>query len=49
VAADALTCAADGVLLRDTADTREVDGVTWRRVATPAGVEGWASEEFLNR
>ena len=48
-AADALTCAADGVLLHDTGDTREVDGVTWRRVVTPAGVEGWANSQYLER
>jgi hypothetical protein len=47
--ADVLACAADGVLLRDTGESREVDGATWRRVATPAGIEGWASEEFLER
>jgi hypothetical protein len=47
--ADALTCAADGVLLRDTGETREVGGVTWRRVLTPAGVEGWASSQYLER
>jgi hypothetical protein len=49
IAADALTCAADGVLLRDTGETREVEGVTWCRVVTPAGVEGWASAQYLER
>jgi hypothetical protein len=49
MAADALTCAADGVLLRDTGETREVEGVTWCRVVTPAGVEGWASAQYLER
>ena len=44
-----LACAADGVLLRDTGETREVDGATWRRVVTPAGVDGWASSQFLER
>jgi len=44
-----LACAADGVLLRDTGETREVDGATWRRVVTPSGVEGWASSQFLER
>jgi hypothetical protein len=38
-------CAADSVLLTDLGETR--DG--WARVRTPAGVEGWASEEFLAR
>jgi hypothetical protein len=46
-AADVLTCAADGVLLRDTGEKREVDGTTWRRVVTPAGVEGWADSQYL--
>ena len=44
-----LACAADGVLLRDTGETREVDGATWARVVTPAGVEGWANSQFLER
>jgi hypothetical protein len=47
--AAALTCAADGVLLRDAGETREVDSATWRRVVTPAGEEGWASSQFLER
>jgi hypothetical protein len=46
-AAAVLACAADGVLLRDAGETREVGGVTWRRVVTPAGVEGWANSQFL--
>jgi hypothetical protein len=49
MAAPVLACAADGVLLRDTSETREADGATWRRVVTPAGVEGWASSQFLER
>ena len=48
-AAAGLACAADGVLLQDTGETREVDGTTWRRVVTPAGVEGWASSQYLER
>jgi len=42
-----IACAADDVLVRDTGDTREVDGVIWLRVVTPAGVEGWASTQYL--
>ena len=49
MAADALTCAADDVLLRDTGETREAEGATWRRVVTPAGVEGWANSQYLER
>ncbi len=47
MAADALACAADGVLLRDTGETQQADGTTWRRVMTPAGAEGWASSQYL--
>lgn len=47
MASDVLACAADGVLLRDTGDTREFDGATWRRAVTPAGGEGWASTRYL--
>ena len=49
MAAPVLACGADGVLLRDAGESREVDGATWRRVVTPAGVEGWASSQFLER
>jgi len=42
-----VACAADGVLLRDTGETREVDGAIWLRVVTPASVEGWASTQYL--
>ena len=48
-------CYADGVLLKDLGDTREVDGETWVHVWTTApigeweGREGWASAEFLER
>jgi len=37
------------VLLRDTGETRDADGGAWRRVLTPAGVEGWASAQYLER
>ena len=47
--ASALTCAADGVLLRDTGETQEIDGVAWLRVVTSAGAEGWASSQYLER
>jgi len=49
VAAGVVACAADGVLLRDTGEAREVDGGAWLRVVTPAGTEGWASAEYLER
>ena len=45
-----IDCFAAGVLLRDLNESRLGDGQTvqtWRRVATPAGDEGWASGEFL--
>lgn len=44
-----LTCAADGVLLRDSGETRLWGDTVWLRVATPAGVEGWASTQYLER
>ncbi len=44
-----LNCAADGVLLRDMNETREGSGSEWLRVATPAGIAGWASTAFLER
>jgi hypothetical protein len=44
-----LACAADGVLLQDTGETREADGTTWLHVVTPAGVEGWASSQYLEQ
>ena len=47
--APVLACAADDVLLKDTGDTREVDGAIWQRVVTPAGLEGWASSQYLER
>jgi hypothetical protein len=45
----ALDCAAEGVLLRDLREFADVAGVTWLRVATPAGLEGWASTQYLER
>jgi hypothetical protein len=48
-AGQALDCAADGVLLRDLGETADVSGVAWLRVATPAGLEGWASTQYLER
>lgn len=47
IAAEVLACAADGVLLRDMGETQEIDGMTWLRVVTPAGAEGWASRQYL--
>lgn len=47
MATQVLACAAAGVLLRDMGETQEVDGMTWLRVVTPAGVEGWASTQYL--
>lgn len=44
-----LDCLADGVLVRDSADVSQADGMTWAHVTTPAGVEGWVSTEYLER
>lgn len=46
---ESLYCAADGVLLRDNGETITVDGLDWLSVTTPAGIQGWASTEFLER
>jgi hypothetical protein len=44
-----LVCLADNVLVRDLAEVSTPDGMTWARVVTPAGVEGWAAAEYLER
>jgi hypothetical protein len=46
---DVLTCAADGVLLRANDQTTTADGLEWLRVTSPAGQQGWASTQFLER
>ena len=48
-AGQVLACEADGMLLRDLGQTAKADAVMWLRVATPAGVEGWASTQYLER
>jgi hypothetical protein len=47
--AGVLDCAAEGVLLRDLGQGADIAGTTWLRVATPAGIEGWASTQYLER
>jgi Bacterial SH3 domain. len=42
---EVLTCAVDGVLLRDTGQTNG----DWVSVMTPGGTQGWASAAFLER
>lgn len=50
IGAASLACYRDGVLLGNFfGDTTEADDVTWLKVATPDGREGWASAEFLVR
>lgn len=49
MSAPIVRCLVDGVLLRDMGETAAADGVTWLKVATPDGREGWASTEFLER
>ena len=46
-AAEDLACMVERVLLTDLAEASEVDGATWHRVRTPAGVEGWADSRYL--
>ena len=48
--ATVIDCFVAGVLLRDLDESQPGDGQvvqTWRRVRTPAGDDGWASDEFL--
>jgi hypothetical protein len=47
--AAALDRAAEGVFLVDRGQTAESEGIIWLRVATPNGVEGWASTQYLER
>ena len=42
-----LACVTERVLLQDQGDVVTDDGVTWREVRTPAGVEGWADGGYL--
>ena len=42
-----LTCVAQHVLLQDQGEAVEVDGTTWRKAKTPAGVTGWADGRYL--
>ena len=43
-----LDCMAEGVLLQDQGgDVITDDGVTWLKVRTPAGIEGWSSSRYL--
>ena len=49
IEAPVVGCYASGVLLADLNESDEVDGAVWRKVATPPGLQGWASDEFLER
>ena len=44
-----LGCFKDGTLLKDLAEIREEDGISWLNVATPQGREGWAALAYLDR
>ena len=44
-----LDCAAEGVLLTDLGLAKDFAGSTWLHVATPAGAEGWANAQYLER
>lgn len=46
--ADILDCAAEGVLLQLSGQLADdANGVRWRSVTTPSGIEGWASTQYL--
>ena len=45
--AEELTCAANGVLLKDLGYVEEVEETTWRRAMMPDGTDGWADARFL--
>ena len=42
-----LDCMAGRVLLTDLGETVEIEGVTWHKVRTPAGIEGWTDGRYL--
>ena len=42
-----LACVAEQVLLQDQGDVVVNDGVIWRSVRTPVGIEGWADARYL--
>ena len=45
--APVVQCFADNVLLKDLNQEQPAGGITWLKVQTPTGKEGWASAEFL--
>ena len=46
--AEELACMAERALLQDQdGDVITDEDVTWRRVRTPAGIEGWADDRYL--
>jgi|GEM_PF-1603332 len=45
--APVVQCFADNVLLKNLNQEQQAGGITWKKVRTPTGKEGWASAEFL--
>jgi len=45
--APVIACYADNVLLRNLNTEQVAGGITWWKVRTPSGRDGWASKEFL--
>ncbi len=45
--APVVQCFADNVLLKNLAQEQQAGGITWKKVQTPTGSQGWASAEFL--
>ena len=48
-AGQVLACEAEGVMLEDLLAGVFLEDITWARVRTPAGIEGWASTQYLER
>jgi hypothetical protein len=48
-AGQVLACEAEGVMLEDLLAGVFLEEITWARVRTPGGIEGWASTQYLER
>ncbi len=46
---EVLECVRDNVILRDTGESANAGGLTWARVQTPSGTEGWSAAQYLEQ